>query len=295
MNIFAMIVRSDNLLPAHWTLRGAFAGLGTLIFTRDEGFHEACVTEQVALKKKKTELVFIRREIGQRNETYRNGWLSGLSWSPCRLYTAMWTVSRACWLVLSVLGWWPSAAARGLLTGLRRRLPPVKGSASLFIDIFQSPVQVVEWKQRNERKNSVVLPGHGLYSLLVPTLRSISSILYVRNFDWEASVFLLLAGFDGAEDVFLDIREGGCRRWEFAGGIFGGDESAVRSTKSLRSSVSGQGVSSRSEPEVADDEDQKSSATKLAGRRGVREGGVARRGAGGGGRPEELDASPRGL
>ena len=69
----------------------------------------------------------------------------------------------------------------------------------------------------------------------------------------------------------------------------------MRSTKSLRSSVSGQGVSSRSEPEVADEDDQKSSAINLAGRRCVREGGVARRGAGGGGRPDELDASPRGL
>ena len=70
----------------------------------------------------------------------------------------------------------------------------------------------------------------------------------------------------------------------------------MRSTKSLRSSVSGQGVSSRSEPEVADEEDQKSSATNLVGRGGAREGGVARRGAeGGGGRPDELDASPIGL
>lgn len=68
----------------------------------------------------------------------------------------------------------------------------------------------------------------------------------------------------------------------------------MRSTKSLRSSVSGQGVSSRSEPE-ADEEDQKPSETNLAVRRGVREGGVVRRGGGGGGRPDELDASPRGL
>lgn len=51
--------------------------------------------------------------------------------------------------------------------------------------------------------------------------------------------------------------------------MFGGDESAVRSTKSLRSSVSGQGVSSRSEPEEGDKEDQKSSETNLAVRRGV--------------------------
>lgn len=73
-------------------------------------------------------------------------------------------------------------------------------------------MQAVEWKQRNERKDSFVHPGHGLQILSAPTLRSISSTLYVRVFDWEASVFLLLAGFDGAEDVFLDIREGGCRR-----------------------------------------------------------------------------------
>ncbi len=77
--------------------------------------------------------------------------------------------------------------------------------------------------------------------------------------------------------------------------MVGGDESAVRSTKSLRSSVSGQGVSSRSELEKSDDEDQKSSETNLVGRWGAREGGVARRGGGGGGRPDELDASPTGL
>lgn len=76
--------------------------------------------------------------------------------------------------------------------------------------------------------------------------------------------------------------------------MFGGDESAVRSTKSLRSSVSGQGVSSRSELEMADDEDQKSSETKLVGRGGALEG-VARRGGRRAGRPEELDASPSGL
>lgn len=76
--------------------------------------------------------------------------------------------------------------------------------------------------------------------------------------------------------------------------MFCGDESAVRSTKSLRSSVSGQGVSSRSELEMADDEDQKSSEMKLVGRGGALEG-VARRGGGRAGRPEELDASPSGL
>ena len=32
MDIFAMIAWSDDLLPAHWTLGDAFAGLGTLIF-----------------------------------------------------------------------------------------------------------------------------------------------------------------------------------------------------------------------------------------------------------------------
>ena len=46
VGIFAIsLARSDNLLPAHGTLRGAFAGLGTLVFTRDEGFHEAGVAE----------------------------------------------------------------------------------------------------------------------------------------------------------------------------------------------------------------------------------------------------------
>lgn len=64
--------------------------------------------------------------------------------------------------------------------------------------------------------------------------------------------------------------------------MFGGEVSAVRSTKSLRSSVSGQGVSSRSELENADDEDQKSSETNLVGREGTLEG-VGWRGGGGGG------------
>ena len=78
--------------------------------------------------------------------------------------------------------------------------------------------------------------------------------------------------------------------------MFGGEESAVRSTKSLRSSVSGQGVSSRSELEIPDDEDQKSSEANRVGREGAPEG-VARRGGGkgGGGRPEVLDTSPTGL
>lgn len=80
----------------------------------------------------------------------------------------------------------------------------------------------------------------------------------------------------------------------FAGGIFGGDESAVRSTKSLRSSVLGQGVSSRSVPDSPDDEDQKSSESNLVGRGGIAEG-VERRGGGGGGRPEVLDTPPTGL
>lgn len=95
--------------------------------------------------------------------------------------------------------------------------------------------------------------------------------------------------------MFLDNREGSCRRGELAAGIVGGDESAVRSTKSLRCSVSGQGVSSRSELEKPDDEDQNSSETNLVGRRGAREGGVVRRGGGKGGRPEVLETSPTGL
>lgn len=82
VDIFAMIARSDDLLPAHWTLRGAFAGLGTLIFTRYEGFHKACMAEQVTLKKN-IELVFVREDCAT-EWTYRSGWLSDLSWSPCR-------------------------------------------------------------------------------------------------------------------------------------------------------------------------------------------------------------------
>lgn len=45
--ISAMINPSDDLLPAHWALGDAFAGLGTLILTSYQGFHEACVAEQV--------------------------------------------------------------------------------------------------------------------------------------------------------------------------------------------------------------------------------------------------------
>ena len=129
---------------------------------------------------------------------------------------------------------------------------------------------------------------------LLRTLRSTSSILYARLLDWEASVFLLLAGFDGAEDVFLDNCDGGCRRRGLRG-IFGGDDSAVRSIKSLRSSVSGQGVSSRSELVNSVDEDQISSETiRVEGGGGLE--GVVRRGGGRwGGRPEVLDASPTGL
>ena len=77
--------------------------------------------------------------------------------------------------------------------------------------------------------------------------------------------------------------------------MFGGDESAVRSTKSLRSSVSGQGVSSRSELESPDDEDQKSSEANLVGRGGIAAGVARRGGGGGGGRPEVLETSPTGL
>ena len=46
---------------------------------------------------------------------------------------------------------------------------------------------------------------------------------------------------------------------------------------------------------MADDEDQNSSETKLVGRLGARQGAGARPGGGGGGRPDELDASPMGL
>ena len=44
---FAVIMRPDDLLPAHRTLWGAFSGLGALIFARDEGFHETGVAEKV--------------------------------------------------------------------------------------------------------------------------------------------------------------------------------------------------------------------------------------------------------
>ena len=89
--------------------------------------------------------------------------------------------------------------------------------------------------------------------------------------------------------MFLDIREGGCRRRGLVG-MFGGDGSAVRSTKSLRSSVSGQGVSSRSELEMSVAEDQVSSETILVGGGGALDEGVAWRGRGrGGSRPEVLD------
>ena len=61
VDIFAVIARSDNLLPAHWTLWGALAWLGTLVFTRYEGFHETCMAEQMTLMK--TTLVFARETV----------------------------------------------------------------------------------------------------------------------------------------------------------------------------------------------------------------------------------------
>lgn len=61
VGIFAMITWSDDLLPAHWTLGGAFAGLRTLIFTRYEGFHETCMAEEVTLRQ--TELIFVRETV----------------------------------------------------------------------------------------------------------------------------------------------------------------------------------------------------------------------------------------
>lgn len=54
----AMVARSDDLLAAHRTLGGAFAGLGSLTFAGYEGFHEACVAEEVTLKM--AELVYVR-------------------------------------------------------------------------------------------------------------------------------------------------------------------------------------------------------------------------------------------
>ena len=54
----AMVTRSDDLLPAHRTFGGAFSGLRTLAFAGYEGFHEACVAEEVTLKR--AELVYVR-------------------------------------------------------------------------------------------------------------------------------------------------------------------------------------------------------------------------------------------
>ena len=50
--IFAMIVRSHDFFPAHGAFGDAFAGLGALVFACYEGFHEACMTEEVALKRR---------------------------------------------------------------------------------------------------------------------------------------------------------------------------------------------------------------------------------------------------
>ena len=55
--IFAMIVRSHDLFPTHGAFGDAFAGLGALIFACYEGFHETCVTEEVALER--VGLVFV--------------------------------------------------------------------------------------------------------------------------------------------------------------------------------------------------------------------------------------------
>lgn len=60
------------------------------------------------------------------------------------------------------------------------------------------------------------------------SLKSTSSISLVRTLDWEASVFLLFAGFDGALEVSRGFLLG-----RLVEGMFGGEESAVRSTNSL--------------------------------------------------------------
>lgn len=105
------------------------------------------------------------------------------------------------------------------------------------------------------------------------SLKSISSISCDRLLDWDASVFLLL--FDGADEASLDVDEVGSRRGRLVEGIVGGEESAVRSTKSLKSSVcSGQGVSDRLE---WPDGDQKSSDNGVTGRGRSREGGIVGR------------------
>lgn len=101
------------------------------------------------------------------------------------------------------------------------------------------------------------------------SLKSISSTFCDRLLDWDACVFLLL--FDGAEEVSLDVDEVGSRRGRLVGGMVGGEESAVRSTKSLKSSVcSSQGVE-------WPDEGQKSSDNGVTGRGRSREGGVVGR------------------
>lgn len=44
----AVILRPDDLLPAHRTLWDALSGLGALVLARDEGFHKTGVAEEVA-------------------------------------------------------------------------------------------------------------------------------------------------------------------------------------------------------------------------------------------------------
>ena len=62
---FAVITRSDDLLPAHWAFGDAFSGLGTLIFTSYQGFHETGMAEQVTLKRRG--LVSVRETV-ERND-----------------------------------------------------------------------------------------------------------------------------------------------------------------------------------------------------------------------------------
>ena len=50
---FTVIIWPDDPFSTHGALGGAFSGLGTLVFTGYQGFHETCMAEQVTLKREK--------------------------------------------------------------------------------------------------------------------------------------------------------------------------------------------------------------------------------------------------
>ena len=52
VDVFTVIAWPDDLFPTHRALGDAFSGLGTLVFTGYQGFHETCMAEQVTLKRK---------------------------------------------------------------------------------------------------------------------------------------------------------------------------------------------------------------------------------------------------